>query len=191
MKRLAALLFVLVASASVSHAQSSSEVLAALQNSSWRGSFTSGPAGMPTCYGSIDVRFFSMTKEPFAGGAQTVSYRHVAHFSPATPFMPFCETLGTSMSRVDVSGCEKSALMKKTVENGRTVVVPVRTLIARNGGLVVSTPACVEENGRGVVKRMEFTVRDLEFTDARKTGLQMTLALGAVVSHYNLQRVGR
>jgi hypothetical protein len=34
-------------------------------------------------------------------------------------------------------------------------------------------------------------VRELEFTDARKTALRMTLVLGAVVSHYDLQRVGR
>ena len=165
--------------------------LAALQNSTWHGSFTSGPAGVPTCHGSIDVRFFGMRKEPFARGAQTVSYRHQAHFSLATPFAPVCETLGASMSAVNVAGCEKLALTKRTVEGGRTVAVPVRTLIARAGGLVVSTPTCVEENGRGVIKRMEFPVRTFEFTDPQKRSLRLTLGLGAIVSTYQLQRVGR
>jgi hypothetical protein len=169
-------------------------VLAVLQNSSWRGTFTSGPGGVPTCYGSIDVHFFPMHSEPFAGGAQTVSYRHQAHFSPATPFVAFCGTIGAAMSNVDVSGCEKLALQKQTVENGRKVTVPVRTLIARNGGssLVVSTPTCVNENGHPAIKRMEFSVQQIEFTDPQKrNALTMTLSLGAVVSHYDLQRVGR
>lgn len=169
-----------------------SDVLATLQNSTWRGSFTSGPGGVPTCYGSIDVHFFPMHTEPFAGGAQTVSYRHKAHFSAATPFVAFCGTIGAAMSNVDVSGCEKLALQKQTVENGQKVAVPVRTLIARNGGLVVSTPTCVNENGHPAIKRMEFSVRQIEFTDPQKrNALTMTLSLGAVVSHYDLQRVGR
>lgn len=173
-------------------AHPSSDVLSTLQNSTWRGTFTSGPAGAPTCYGSIDVRFFQMRREPFSGGAETVSYRHQAHFSAATPFMPFCGTIGTSMSAVNVSGCEKLALRKQTVENGKKVAVPVRTLIARNGRLVVSTPVCVEENGRPAIKRQEFTVQQIEFTDPqRRNALTMTLSLGAVISHYDLKRVGR
>jgi hypothetical protein len=166
-------------------------VLAALQNSTWHGSFTSGPAGVPTCYGSIDVRFFGMRKEPFAHGAQTVSYRHQAHFSLATPFAAICGTLGSSMSAVNVAGCEKVALTKNTAEGGHTVSVPVRTLIARPDGLAVSTPTCVEENGRGVIKRMEFPVRTLEFAGSQKQSLRLTLGLGAIVSTYELQRVGR
>jgi hypothetical protein len=193
--RLAALFILLAtfAATAPAQAQNFNAVLAAIQNSSWQGSFTSGPAGLPTCHGSIDVHFFGMRKEAFSGGAETVSYRHRATFSPLTPFMPFCETLGTSLSAVDVSGCEKLALKRQTVENGRRVTVPVRTLIARNGGrsLVVSTPACVNQNGRGVIKRLEFTVTNLEFTDAHKRSLTLTLALGSLVSNYRLERVGR
>ena len=79
----------------------------------------------------------------------------------------------------------------QTVENGKRVAVPVRTLIARNGGasLVVSTPTCVNENGHPAIKRMEFPVTQINFTD--KNALTMTLSLGAVVSHYELHRVGR
>jgi hypothetical protein len=175
------------------NAENYNAVLAALQSSNWHGSFTSGPGGAPTCYGSIDVRFLSLRREPFAGGAQTVSYRHVAHFSALTPFMPFCETIGTSMSAVNVAGCEKTAPTARTVENGHSVTVPVRTLIARDGGanLVVSTPTCVQENGKAVIKRLEFSVRSIEFTDPQKRSLRMTLGLGAVVSNYQLQRVGK
>lgn len=176
-------------------AQNYNAVLAALQNSSWQGSFTSGPGGIPTCHGSIDVRFFGMRKEAFSKGAETVSYRHQATFSPLTPFMPFCETVGTSLSSVNVAGCGKLALTKQTVEGGRKVSVPVRTLIARDGGkrLVVSSPVCVEQNGRGVIKRVEFAVRSLEFTDAARRSLNLTLALDSlgVVSNYHLERVGR
>ena len=191
---IAALVFAYVGvSVTQVHAENYNAVLAVLQNSTWHGSFTSGPAGVPTCHGTIDVRFFPMRKESFAGGAQTVSYRHIPHFSVVTPFMPFCETIGTAMSAVNVAGCEKHVLTQKTVENGRSVSVPVRTLIARNGGagLVVSTPTCVEENGRAVVKRLEFAVRSLEFTDPQKKSLTLTLGLGAVVSNYQLQRSGR
>ena len=175
------------------HAANYNDVLAALQNSSWQGSFTSGPGGAPTCYGSIDVRFFPLRKEPFAGGAQTVSYRHQAHFSAVTPFVAFCGTIGAAMSSVDVSGCEKVALKMQTVENGKRVAVPVRTLIARNGGssLVVSTPTCVNESGHPAIKRMEFNVTQIQFSDPQKRNLTMTLSLGAVVSHYELHRVGR
>ena len=95
------------------------------------------------------------------------------------------------MSAVNVAGCEKLALTKRTVEGGHTVAVPVRTLIARADGLVVSTPTCVEESGRGVIKRMEFPVRTFEFTDPQKHSLRLTLGLGAIVSTYQLQRVGR
>jgi hypothetical protein len=193
MLRTAFLLVLASVFAQQAHAENYNAVLAALQSSNWHGSFTSGPAGAPTCYGSIDVRFFPMRKERFAGGAQTVSYRHVAHFSALTPFMPFCETIGTSMSAVNVVGCEKSAPMAKTVENGHSVTVPVRTLIARDGGanLVVSTPTCVQENGKPVIKRLEFSVRNIEFTDPQKRSLRMTLGLGAIVSNYQLQRVGK
>jgi hypothetical protein len=176
------------------HAANYNDVLAVLQNSSWRGTFSSGPGGAPTCYGSIDVRFFPMRSEAFAGGARTVSYRHQAHFSAVTPFALFCGTIGTSMSAVDVSGCEKIANKMQTVENGKKVAVPVRTLIARNGGssLVVSTPTCVNENGQPKIKRMEFSVTQIEFTDPQKrNALRMTLSLGAVASHYDLHRVGR
>lgn len=191
--KIAALFLVAAALATSQQARAENydAVLAALQNSTWHGSFTSGPAGVPTCHGSIDVRFFAMRKEPFAYGAQTVSYRHQAHFSLATPFAPVCETLGASMSAVNVAGCEKLALTKRTVEGGHTVSVPVRTLIARNGGLVVSTPTCVEENGRGAIKRTEFPVTTLEFTDTQKRSLRLTLGLGTIVSNYQLKRVGR
>ena len=191
---LAVALLLVSVQAQVARAANYNDVLAALQNSSWQGSFTSGPGGAPTCYGSIDVRFFPLRKEPFAGGAQTVSYRHQAHFSAVTPFVAFCGTIGAAMSSVDVSGCEKVALKMQTVENGKRVAVPVRTLIARNGGssLVVSTPTCVNENGQPAIKRMEFSVSQIEFTDPQKrNALSMTLSLGAVVSHYDLHRVGR
>jgi hypothetical protein len=191
---LTCLLIMGAAQAQGHRAHNYNDVLAVLQNSSWRGSFTSGPGGAPTCYGSIDVRFFPLRTEPFAGGAKTVSYRHQAHFSAATPFVAFCGTIGAAMSAVDVSGCEKVALKMQTVENGKRVAVPVRTLIARNGGssLVVSTPTCVNENGHPAIKRMEFNVSQIEFTDPqRRNALTMTLSLGAVVSHYELHRVGR
>jgi len=191
---IAAFLFVAVAvAAPQARAENYNAILAALQNSNWHGSFTSGPGGVPTCHGTIDVRFFPMRKESFAGGAQTVSYRHVAHFSTLTPFMPFCETIGTAMSAVNVAGCEKHVPTQKTVENGRSISVPVRTLIARDGGasLVVSTPTCVEGNGHAVVKRLEFAVRNLEFTDPQKKSLTLTLGLGSIVSNYQLQRAGR
>ena len=130
---IAALVFAYVGvSVTQVHAENYNAVLAVLQNSTWHGSFTSGPAGVPTCHGTIDVRFFPMRKESFAGGAQTVSYRHIPHFSVVTPFMPFCETIGTAMSAVNVAGCEKHVLTQKTVENGRSVSVSVRTLIARD-----------------------------------------------------------
>jgi hypothetical protein len=190
---LAYVLAVMGAQAQVAYAANYNDVLAALQNSSWTGSFTSGPAGAPTCHGSIDVRFFPMRKEAFAGGARTVSYRHQAHFSALTPFVAFCGTIGAAMSSVDVSGCEKVATKMQTVENGKRVAVPVRTLIARNGGssLVVSTPTCVNENGHPAIKRMEFNVTRIDFTDPQKRNLTMTLSLGAVASHYELHRVGR
>lgn len=193
--RLAVLTCLLIAGAAQAQehrASAYSGVLATLQNSSWRGTFTSGPAGTPTCYGSIDVRFFQMRREPFSGGAETVSYRHQAHFSAATPFVAFCGTIGTSMSAVNVAGCEKLALRMQTVENGKKVAVPVRTLIARNGNLVVSTPVCVNENGHPAIKRQEFSVQRIEFTDPQKrNALTMTLSLGAVISNYELRRVGR
>ena len=115
---LAYVLAVMGAQAQVAYAANYNDVLAALQNSSWTGSFTSGPAGAPTCHGSIDVRFFPMRKEAFAGGARTVSYRHQAHFSALTPFVAFCGTIGAAMSSVDISGCEKVANRMQTVENG-------------------------------------------------------------------------
>ena len=179
--------------AQVARAANYNDVLAALQNSSWTGSFTSGPAGAPTCYGSIDVRFFPMRTEAFAGGARTVSYRHQAHFSALTPFVAFCGTIGAAMSSVNISGCEQVATRMQTVENGKRVAVPVRTLIARNGGssLVVSTPTCVNENGHPAIKRMEFPVTRIDFTDPQRRNLTMTLSLGAVVSHYELHRAGR
>jgi hypothetical protein len=191
---LALIMLAVAAQAQVARAANYNDVLAALQNSSWTGSFTSGPGGAPTCYGSIDVHFFPMRSEAFAGGAKTVSYRHHAHFSPATPFVAFCGTIGAAMSAVDVSGCEKVALKMQTVEGGKRVAVPVRTLIARNGGssLVVSTPTCVNENGHPAIKRMEFSVSQIAFTDPQKrNALSMTLSLGAVVSRYELHRVGR
>jgi len=190
---LACVLAVMSAQAQSARAANYIDVLAALQNSSWSGSFTSGPAGAPTCYGSIDVRFFPMRTEAFAGGARTVSYRHQAHFSALTPFIAFCGTIGAAMSSVNISGCEKIATSMQTVENGKRVAVPVRTLIARNGGasLVVSTPTCVNENGHPAIKRMEFPVTRIDFTDPQRRNLTMTLSLGAVVSHYELHRAGR
>src|SRR5947209_17015120 len=100
---LACVLAIMSVQAQSAHAANYNDVLAALQNSSWNGTFTSGPGGAPTCYGSIDVRFFPMRTEAFAGGARTVSYRHQAHFSAATPFVAFCGTIGAAMSSVDVS----------------------------------------------------------------------------------------
>src|SRR3974390_3304976 len=132
---IAAFLFVAVAvAAPQARAENYNAILAALQNSNWHGSFTSGPGGVPTCHGTIDVRFFPMRKESFAGGAQTVSYGHVALFSPLRPFMPFCETIGTAMSAVNVAGCEKHVLTQKTVENGRSISMTVGTLLRHAGG---------------------------------------------------------
>ena len=49
----------------------------------------------------------------------------------------------------------------------------------------------VNENGHPAIKRMEFSVSQIQFSDSQKRNLSMTLSLGAVVSRYELHRVGR
>ncbi len=152
-----------------------------------------GP-GPTTCYGSLTVKFFPLKTEPFSGGVQTVSYRHDTQFSAANPFFPFCQTIGKSMSVVDLGNCDKSGLKKATVEKGRKVMVPVRTIVPKSGGTraVISTPSCVADGqGRYSIQRLEFEVQ-LEFTDERKRdAMTVRISLPATSITYNLKRVGR
>lgn len=192
MKLFAGLISILMLSVSGAQAQGSfNHALSVIQNSSWSGTFSSVGPGPAICHGSLTVRFFPLKKESYSGGAQTVSYRHNATFSPATPFFPFCQTIGKGMSVVDLGNCSGSR--KATVENGRKVMVPVRTLIARNGGAVVSTPACVADGQGGYrIQRAEYPVTQLEFTDARKRdALKISISLPGISVSYDLKRVGR
>lgn len=197
MKLFAGLMSVLILGVSVSHAQERqshsghfNQALAALQNSNWSGKFLSVGPGPVICHGAITVRFFS---ESNSGGAQAVSYRHNATFSPATPFFPFCQTIGKGMSVVDLGNCSGSR--KAAVENGKKVMVPVRTIIARNGGTsaVVSTPSCVSDGKGGYkIQRVEYPVTALEFTDARnRNAVKISIALPGISLNYDLKRAGR
>lgn len=197
MKPLAGLMSVLILSVSVAHAEETksrsghfNQALAVLQNSSWNGSFLSVGPGPAICHGSMTVRFFPLSN---SGGAQTVSYRHNATFSPATPFFPFCQTIGKGMSVVDLGKCSGSR--KATVEDGRKVMVPVRTIITRNGGTsaVVSSPSCVADGQGGYkIQRVEFPVTQIEFTDARKRdAVKISISLPGISATYDLKRAGR
>ncbi|HET7681784.1 MAG TPA: hypothetical protein VFK79_16810 [Xanthobacteraceae bacterium] len=202
MKLFAGLVFVLIWSVAVSQAQDTrsrsgyyNHALSVIQNSNWRGTFHSVGPGPAICSGSLTVRFFSLQKESFSGGAQTLSYRHNAQFSPANPFFPFCQSIGKSMSVVDVGNCDRSFLKKTTVENGQKVMVPVRTIIPKNGGTsaVISTPSCVSDgSGRYTVQRVEYELQRLEFTDdRRRDAMKITIGLPGIVVSYDLKRVGR
>lgn len=192
MKLFAGLISVLILSVSGAQAQGSlNQALSVIQNSSWSGTFSSVGPGPTICHGSLTVRFFPLKAESFSGAAQTVSYRHNATFSAATPFFPFCQTIGKGMSVVDLGKCSGSR--KAAVENGRKVMVPVRTIIARNSGAVVSTPACVADGQGGYrIQRAEYPVTRLEFTDARKRdALKISISLPGISITYDLKRVGR
>ncbi len=201
MKLFAGLLSVLILGASVSEAQESkrsghfTHALSIIQNSNWSGTFQSVGPGPTTCYGSLTVKFLPLKTEPFSGGVQTVSYRHDTQFSAANPFFPFCQIIGKSMSVVDLGNCDKSGPKKATVENGRKVMVPVRTIVPKSGGTraVISTPSCVPDGqGRYSIQRLEFEVQQLEFTDARKRdAMTVRISLPATSITYNLKRVGR
>jgi hypothetical protein len=200
MKLFAGLLSVLIWSVSASHAQEIqlrsgpfNHALSVIQNSNWSGTFHSVGPGPSICHGSLTVRFFPLKTEAFSGGVQTVSYRHNAQFSPLTPFFAFCQTIGKGMSVVDLSNCEGSR--KAAVEDGRRVMVPVRTIIPKNGGTsaVISTPSCVSDGRGGYrIQRTEFPVTQLEFTDARKRdAMRISISLPGISVTYDLNRVGR
>jgi hypothetical protein len=202
MKLFAGLIAVLTWSVSVCHAQETrarsgpfNHALSLIQNSNWAGTFQSVGPGPTTCYGSLTVKFFPLKTEPFSGGVQTVSYRHHAQFSSLNPFFPFCQTFGKSMSVVDLGNCDRTGLQKATVENGQKVMVPVRTIIPKNGGTgaVISTPSCVSGGqGRYTIQRAEFEVQRLEFTDDRKRdAMKMAIGLPGIVVTYDLKRVSR
>lgn len=99
------------------------------------------------------------------------------------------------MSVVDVGNCDRSFLKKTTVENGQKVMVPVRTIIPKNGGTsaVISTPSCVSDgSGRYTVQRVEYELQRLEFTDdRRRDAMKITIGLPGIVVSYDLKRVGR
>lgn len=194
MKLFAGLIFVLILSVSGVQAQGSfNQALSIIQNSSWSGTFHSVGPGPTVCHGAMTVRFFPLKSESYSGGAQTVSYRHNATFSAATPFFPFCQTIGKGMSVVDLGNCSGSRM--GAVENGQKVMVPVRTIIPKNGGTsaVISTPSCVSDGqGRFTIQRAEFPVTQLEFTDARKRdALKISISLPGISVTYDLKRVGR
>jgi hypothetical protein len=204
------LISVLIFSASVAHSQGSPplsgyyyDFLAAIQSSNWRGTFSS-TAGLTSCDGTLSVRFFKMQVEPFSNGVPTVSYRHHAQYSPANPFFLLCQTVGKSLSVVDVGSCGGSFPKKPTTENGRNVMVPFRTIIPKNGGarVVISAPYCVEERSadgtlHNKIVRIEYPVTQLEFADDRKrNAIKMKLLIDApglptISAGYDLQRVGR
>ncbi|HEX2511074.1 MAG TPA: hypothetical protein VHK44_00580 [Xanthobacteraceae bacterium] len=200
MKLFAGLLSVLILNASVSEAQESkrsghfTHALSVIQNSNWSGTFQSVGPGPTACSGSLTVKFFPFKTEPFSGGVQTVSYRHETQFSAANPFFPFCQIIGKSMSVVDLGNCDKSGLKKATVENGRKVMVPVRTIVPKSGGTraVISSPTCVADGqGRYSIQRLEYDVQ-LEFTDERKRdAMTVRISLPGISVTYNLKRVGR
>jgi hypothetical protein len=192
MKLFASVMSVLILSVSASQAQDFNQALSIIQNSSWSGTFHSVGPGPAICHGSLTVRFFPLKSESFSGGAQTVSYRHNATFSAATPFFPFCQTIGKGMSVVDLGNCSGSR--QATVEGGQKVMVPVRTIIAKNGGAsaVVSTPACVADGQGYRIQRAEYPVTQLEFTDARKRdALRISISLPGISVTYDLKRAGR
>jgi len=202
MKLLTGLIFVPLVSVSVSHAQETqarsgpfNHALSVIQNSNWSGTFQSVGPGPTTCYGSLTVKFFPLKAEPFSGGVQTVSYRHHTQFSPLNPFFPFCQTIGKSMSVVDLGNCDRLGAKKATIENGQKVMVPVRTIIPKNGGTtaVISSPSCVSAGqGRYTIERSEFELQRLEFTDASKRdAMRITIGLPGIVVTYDLKRVGR
>lgn len=202
MKLFAGLISVLIWSVSVSQAQETqsragfyNHALSVIQNSNWSGTFHSVGPGPTTCYGSLTVRFFSLQKESFSGGVQTLSYRHNAQFSPANPFLPFCQTIGKSMSVVDVGNCDRNFLKKATIENGQKLMVPVRTITPKNGGTsaVISTPSCVSDGqGSYWIQRAEFPVTQLEFTDARRRdAMRISISLPGISVTYDLNRAGR
>lgn len=200
MKLFAGLVSVLLWSVSVSHAQETqarsgpiNHALSVIQNSNWSGTFHSVGPGPSICHGSLTVRFFPLKTEAFSAGVQTVSYRHNAQFSVLTPFFAFCQTIGKGMSVVDLGNCTGS--LKATVEDGRRVMVPVRTIIPKNGGAsaVISTPSCVSDGREGYrIERAEFPVTQLEFTDGRKRdAMKITIGLPGIVVTYDLKRVNR
>ena len=193
MKRVVATILVLVATASVSRAQNFNQALAAIQNSSWSGTFSSVGPGPVICNGSLTVRFFPLSKESFAGGVQTLSYRHNTTFSAATPFFPFCQAIGKGMSVVNLDNCSGSR--KAAVEGGKKVMVPVRTIIPKNGGAnaVISSPTCVSDGRGGYrIERSEFPITQLEFTDAgKRDAVRLSIALSGISITYNLKRAGR
>lgn len=193
MKLFAGLIFILILSVSGVQAQGSfNRALSIIQNSSWSGTFHSVGPGPSVCHGSLTVRFFPLKTEPFSGGVQTVSYRHNATFSAATPFFAFCQTIGKGMSVVDLGNCSGSR--KTAVENGKKVMVPVRTIVPKNGGAsaVISTPSCVSDGGGYKIQRAEFPVTQLEFTDARKRdAVKISISLPGISVTYDLKRVGR
>jgi len=198
MKLFAGLMSVLIC-VSVSHAQETqsrsgyyNHALSVIQNSNWSGTFHSVGPGPTMCSGSLTVRFFALQKEPFSGGVRTVSYRHNAQFSPANPFFPFCQAFGKSMSVVDAGNCDSNFLKKQTIENGQKVMVPVRTIIPKNGGTraVISAPSCVPDGqGRYAIQRLEYELQRLEFTDDRKrNAMKITIGLPGIVVSYDLKR---
>jgi hypothetical protein len=210
MKLFSGLMSILIMSASIAHAQESQaragyydNVLAAIQNSTWKGTFNS-VAGLTACYGTLDVKFFPMQTEPFSGGVPTVSYRHHVQYSPLNPFFVICQTIGKALSEVDVGSCGANFPRKPTMENGRNVMVPFRTIIPKNGGsrAVISTPYCYRETGpdgksHSAVDRLEFEVKRLEFTDIRmRDAMKMTIRVDAeglplMILNYDLKRVGQ
>lgn len=206
MKLFAGLMSVLILGVSVSHAQDAQprgghfdRALAVIQNSSWSGTFITVGPGVSTCYGTVTARFFPLQAESFSGGVKTVSYRHQVRYSLANPFFIFCETIGRSLSAVNVGDCDRSFPKKSTTENGQKVLVPVRTIIPKDGGTraVISSPACVQRGGKYAIERLEFEVKSLEFTDERKRdAMKMTIhvnaaGLPAIILNYDMKRVGR
>jgi hypothetical protein len=209
MRLLSGLASVLILCASVSVAQEARpragnyyDFLAAIQNSSWRGTFSS-TAGLTSCDGTLSVRFFKMQVEPFSNGVPTVSYRHHAQYSPANPFFLLCQTVGKSLSVVDAGSCGGRFPTKPTTENGRNVRVPVRTIVPKNGGthVVISAPYCIEERSadgtlHSKIVRVEYPVTQLEFADGERNTMKMQLVidapgLPAINAGYDLKRVGR
>ena len=206
MKLFAGLMVALIMSPAGAHAQDAQprggyydRALATIQNSSWSGTFITVGPGPSTCYGSVTARFFPLQAESFSGGVKTVSYRHQVQYSMANPFYLICETIGRSLSAVNVGDCDTSFPRKSTTENGHKVMVPVRTIIPKDGGsrAVISSPACVQKGGKYAIERLEFEVKSLEFTDERKRdAMKMTIhvnaaGIPAIILTYDIKRVGR
>jgi hypothetical protein len=206
MKLFAGLMSVLILSASVAYAEDTSprgryydRALATIQNSNWSGTFVSVGPAVATCYGTVTAKFFPLQTEPFSGGVKTVSYRHQVQYSLANPFFVFCQTIGKSLSAVNIGDCDTNFPRKPSTENGQKVMVPVRTIIPRDGGkrAVISSPSCVYVNGHYAIERLEFEVTRLEFTDERKRdAMKMTIhvnaaGIPAIILNYDMKRVGR